>query len=415
VTRGRLLVLPFLAAAILGHACGGSSPPAAPSSRYSINGTVFAAGTQSGIAGARVDIVSGANAGRSVTADGSGRYTFADLEGGPLTLRASAAGYAPAEQAVVLGADQTVNLSIAAAEFFTNGRVVDALTAAGLGGVAMAGSGLSALPSGATGSFVIVGASGSSDPVSIAFSGSGLVERHTQLRVPGPDALISLIPTSFDLRAFDEMFRVPQLLRWTDAPPLAIERRTLQFTSLSDVDFTALAESLTDGEVEDLSTDLTWALPQLTGNSFGAFASRSVQQAGEGSRVRFLTGGRITIARFAGLTAATSFWGYSRWQYRSDGAMTGGTIMLDRDFEKSGSPFRRSLRAHELGHALGCNHVTARVSVMNSNARTEPNDFDRSAGRLAFQRPPGNRSPDTDPDPYSVNRLLVPTWSVGAR
>ena len=38
--------------------------------------------------------------------------------------------------------------------------------------------------------------------------------------------------------------------------------------------------------------------------------------------------------------------------------MTSGESMLDRDFERSGSPFLRSLRAHELGHALGYNHVT---------------------------------------------------------
>ena len=65
--------------------------------------------------------------------------------------------------------------------------------------------------------------------------------------------------------------------------------------------------------------------------------------------------------------------------------------------------------------ALGYQHVTARTSVMNSQARTEPNDFDRSAALIAFQRPPGNRSPDVDPTSASINRLLPATWSAPIR
>jgi hypothetical protein len=87
--------------------------------------------------------------------------------------------------------------------------------------------------------------------------------------------------------------------------------------------------------------------------------------------------------------------------------------MLDRAFDTSASPYRRSLRIHELGHALGYNHVTARDSVMNAHGRSEPNAADRDASRLAFMRPPLNRSPDIDPDPFSVN-LRAPspglTW-----
>ncbi len=89
--------------------------------------------------------------------------------------------------------------------------------------------------------------------------------------------------------------------------------------------------------------------------------------------------------------------------------------MLDRDFDRSASEFKRSLRAHELGHALGYQHVTGRTSVMNSQGRTEPNDFDRAAARIAFQRPPGNRSPDVDPTSASINRHGPATWSAPIR
>nr|MBP6716260.1 hypothetical protein [Acidobacteriota bacterium] len=87
--------------------------------------------------------------------------------------------------------------------------------------------------------------------------------------------------------------------------------------------------------------------------------------------------------------------------------------MLDRDFERSGSPFLRSLRTHELGHALGYNHVFALDSVMNTSARIEPNTFDLSATRLAFLRQPGNRAPDIDPSGFSVNNLRY--YWTGAR
>jgi hypothetical protein len=78
--------------------------------------------------------------------------------------------------------------------------------------------------------------------------------------------------------------------------------------------------------------------------------------------------------------------------------------MLDREFDTSASPYRQSLRAHELGHALGYAHVDAVASVMNSSGRVLPNAFDRDGSRMAFLRPPLNRSPDTDPEPIAIRR-----------
>jgi hypothetical protein len=94
--------------------------------------------------------------------------------------------------------------------------------------------------------------------------------------------------------------------------------------------------------------------------------------------------------------------------------MQAGILKIDHGFDTSGSPFRRSLRAHELGHTLGYRHVTLRDSVMQSHARTEPNAFDRDGARLAFQRPPGNRPPDVDPDPFVGNFASQIFWA-GAR
>ena len=256
---------------------------------------------------------------------------------------------------------------------------------------------------------------GSTEPRLLVFTGPDLVERRTNVRVPGAELLISLISGGFDLAAFDEMFRAPQLRRWTSAPPLFIQTRSLQFTDVNMMDAVALADVMPDTEAASLANDLTWALPQLTGGQFTEFATITKQQSSQGERVNLLNDDVITVSRVVGLTAATGFWGYGRWRFQSDGRVVAGIVMLDRDFDRSGSEFTRSLRAHELGHALGYQHVTARTSVMNSQARTEPNGFDRDAARIAFQRPPGNRSPDVDPSSASINRRGPATWSAPIR
>ena len=138
----------------------------------------------------------------------------------------------------------------------------------------------------------------------------------------------------------------------------------------------------------------------------------SRRASGGGSKISLLNAGIITVVRVVGLTAATGKWGWSRWLYSADGTVTGGLMLLDRDFERSASPFLRALRAHELGHALGYGHVTMRQSVMNPDARLEPTSFDLEACRIAFQRQPGSRSPDVDPGVTRTPQSAGPTrWS----
>ena len=76
-------------------------------------------------------------------------------------------------------------------------------------------------------------------------------------------------------------------------------------------------------------------------------------------------------------------------------------MYLDRDFDR-GDARRRLLRIHELGHALGYQHVRSRTSIMNPAIGSEPTDFDRAGASIAFQRPIGNRAPDIDPSPTRV-------------
>lgn len=290
------------------------------------------------------------------------------------------------------------------------GFTVDALTDVPIPLVFIQVTGVGEATSSADGSFSIP----SADPEQlreVRITSSGTVERVTHMRVPGPEARLTLMPTALDLRAFDEMFRTSgRLERWTSAPRVVVQSRVLQFTNLTDTEYVATSQTMSDSEVSGLLSDLTYGLPQITGNTFSAFTSEQQERAAEGVRVPVSRNGDIVVARYEGLSAATGYWGYARWGSTA-GEVMRGIIMIDRGFDTSGSGFRRSLRIHELGHALGYNHVTARDSVMNSHARNEPNAFDRDAARFAFLRPPLNRSPDIDPDPFSIN-LRAPATLV---
>jgi hypothetical protein len=394
--------------------------PAVPPSpdRVTLSGTISFGASKVCLGASRVDVTAGADSGQTANVDDNGRYALPNLHRGSITVQASAPGHETKTTALTLDGDQTADFNLTASPNLTLGRAIDAVTQNGVGNLKVDGDGVTGTSCDATGAFLVSAASGSADPRLLVFTGQDLVERRTNARVPGlpgADLLVSLISGSFDLRAFDEMFRAPQLRRWTSAPPLLLETRSLQFTDVNMMDAVALDDVMPDAEANSIVNDMSWALPQLTGGTFSNFASVARQTAAQGARVSLLNDDVITVSRVVGLTAATGFWGYGRWRFQSDGRVVAGIVMLDRDFDRSGSSFVRSLRSHELGHALGYNHVTARTSVMNSQARTEPNDFDRDAARIAFQRPPGNRSPDVDPASASINRVITATWSAPIR
>jgi hypothetical protein len=334
-------------------------------------------------------------------------------------LEVSALGYVTETRSVTPQTGQPVDfrLQLTDSAARTSGRVVDILSRAGLEGIAISGDGVAPASSGSDGLFRVTGATGSAVSRLFEFTGAGVVTRRTWLRVPEEaDVEISLIPNGFDQRAFDEMLRAPMLRRWTAAPPIVIERRALEFTHVDMTEAVAATESMSEGEAQSLLTDLTWALPQLTGGQFNDFDLVAWQTAQPGTTVRLLNTGVITVVRVKGLADSTGAWGWSRWLYGGTGIVVGGLVMLDDAFERSASPYLRSLRAHELGHALGYTHVSATLSVMNADGRVEPTPFDHDATRIAFDRPPGNRAPDTDPEPAQLpQRTSAPRWSDPVR
>ena len=295
------------------------------------------------------------------------------------------------------------------------GRIVGALNDAGLPGVSVGvASGLQGT-SEADGRFLICGVPAGRQAAVV--SAASIVTRETAMTAPGGGITMPVIPADFDLASFDQMLRASgRIQRWVQAPSLVVISRVLKFTSYGDNEFVARSEELDAGEIDRLVADLAGGLVDFTGAQLGGFSSVTVERPAPGATVLVKRTRTIVVAEHDGLTAATSYWGYGRFATTTDDEVVGGIVFLDRSFETSGSVYRKSLRVHELGHALGYNHVTLRRSAMDSSAVNLPNDWDRQAIRIAFQRPPGNRSPDTDPESYSANVRYVGgrgpvTWS----
>jgi len=254
-------------------------------------------------------------------------------------------------------------------------------------------------------------------------TGASVVERHTVVTTPSVEpARESLIPAAFDLVAFDQMFRGGNggLQRWTTAPSLVVLTTVMTYANgLSAGDeYYATSEQLTDAETTELIDHLTEALALLTGNTFTRFASVERESASSGAKVNTLRTGKIVVGRYRNIRALVNTIGFGRWGTDDSGQVTGGAVYLDRDFDKTNEA-RRLLRTHELGHALGYAHVTARPSIMNPSIGAEPTAFDRQGAVIAFQRMPGNQSPDTDPATSKVSggeliiapRIVSPVWS----
>ena len=243
--------------------------------------------------------------------------------------------------------------------------------------------------------------------------GNGIVDRETRIAGPAADVVrLSLIPSTFDLAAFDQMFRTlnAKLARWTTRPSLVVLGAVMNYRGTGDT-YEATGEQLTEDEIGQMIAHHTEGLALLTGGTYTSFASVDVERPSSGTRVNPLRAGTIVVGRYLGIVSFARTIGYGQWSELADGSINGGATFLDREFDRNDSR-RRLLRIHELGHALGYQHVEARASIMNPSIGPEPNDFDRAGAVIAFQRPVGNRSPDTDPPASSAAVTGAARWSA---
>jgi hypothetical protein len=244
--------------------------------------------------------------------------------------------------------------------------------------------------------------------------GNDIVERETHVSGPnGSRARLSVIPASFDLTAFDEMFRTlnARLARWTSRPALVVLGTVMDYRGGAET-YEATGEQLSDDEVAQMIAHFTEGVGILTGHTYPSFASVDVERPAAGTRVSPYRSGKIVVGRYIGIATFARTIGYGQWGELPDGTIASGATFLDRDFDRNDSR-RRLLRIHELGHALGYQHVESRSSIMNPSIGPEPNDFDRAGAMIAFQRPVGNRAPDVDPASSSISLSTgAPRWSA---
>jgi hypothetical protein len=247
---------------------------------------------------------------------------------------------------------------------------------------------------------------------SAVVSGSTVVERRTTVTGPtNAPTRLSLVPATFDLRAFDEMFRTSnaRLQRWTTRPSLVVLASVMNYRGDAD-EYTATAEQLTEEEVTLLVNHLTEGLAILTAGTFTSFANVTIERPASGVRSSVTREAAIVVGRYNGILSLAQTIGYGRWAEAGDGVVMAGAMFLDRGFDRTDDR-RRLLRIHELGHALGLTHVESRPSIMNPAIGPEPTSFDRESAAIAFQRPPGNVAPDTDPGSARSSSFGV-RWSA---
>lgn len=381
------------------------APPAPDHVRLS--GAVVDDETGEALADAQIEITSGPNAGQSTRSGADGRYAFAALDPGALALSVTREGYTPGTTSNTIQADTELVLRLVRiqppGDPPLRGLVVDVFSGEPLAGITVAITDGGEATSGQDGIFAVAPSPDGQINRGL-FRSPAIVDRETVLDGSDPARPVTLIPSSFDLKSFDEMFRSRGgLHRWITPPRLHIERRALTFTNVTDMEYAAGDSLMSEEEARALVADLEWTLPQLTGGTFTTFASVDITAAEPGDVLAIGEPGTILVARFDGLNAAIGAWGYGRWAWNAAGEVQSGIAMLDATFDAEAGQFRRSLRAHELGHALGTDHVSSMTSVMHVSARIEPTAFDRNAGVLAFERPTLNRWPDIDPEPSTLS------------
>jgi hypothetical protein len=188
-----------------------------------------------------------------------------------------------------------------------------------------------------------------------------------------------------DVAATHELLEgiVGRRVMWTAAPTLLIETSVMDFASGSlSTGFVATADTLSDEDVAELTADLTDALNGLTAGTLKVFRAVTIDATPAGEIVKVLRAGHIVVGRFHGVRAKTGNLGYGGRMTRN-GMITQAAVVLDEAFDSQSSQ-RTLLRTHELGHALGFNHVESRPSVMNPRVGNPITAFDREAIRTAF-------------------------------
>jgi hypothetical protein len=205
--------------------------------------------------------------------------------------------------------------------------------------------------------------------------------------VPSPPktAPDSSVSAGVDVEAVEEMLQGAKGRRehWADVPELVVLTSVMQYRTGTSSEYVATADILTNDEVEGLIAELTSALALLTGNSFPRFAAVRRESIEPGASTNIIRRNQIVVGRYRDVRQQSGILGLGGRAVRPHGAITGAALVLDDEYDRTG-PMRTLLRTHELGHALGYNHVQSRESIMNPRIGADPTDLDRQIATFAY-------------------------------
>ncbi len=115
----------------------GSTKVTVAAATFALTGTVREDPGGAAIADAKVEILGGANAGKSATTDTAGSYRITGVAPGTFTVRASKAGFESSERGANVTGDSTLDFTLrrtAPSSFTLSGRVMEEGTASGVAG-----------------------------------------------------------------------------------------------------------------------------------------------------------------------------------------------------------------------------------------------------------------------------------------
>jgi hypothetical protein len=127
---------------------------------FSLSGTVTDSTTASGIAGATVRIADGPNAGKSVTTDEAGNYSFTNLQPSGFTVNVSASTYGSQSIGVTLTANRTLVFRLnhpPTPDFTLTWQVTDGATSAPISGATVSINGRYSTVTDKSGNYSVAG------------------------------------------------------------------------------------------------------------------------------------------------------------------------------------------------------------------------------------------------------------------
>jgi hypothetical protein len=293
-----------------------------------------------------------------------------------------------------------------------SGVVVDALDGSPLEGIEVEVVGFDTMVTEADGSFSVPLSGSGSRTAFATFRGSSILERRTHLQSGAPTrAVVDVLPSdgNFDLNFFDHVFRdlgQGPTYRWTYEPTFEIWTKTAEcrdgeFGECTDMFVT---EDDAPGQFVSLAREIIISDTRKFTGGFVLGSQIETVTPTPGTVVPwrdYHQGGQIAVIFTRGYDASFVWpWAYETGPYYSASLHIG--------------PFHRAIPfvySHELAHTLGFFHPLGMENVpLRSVMRSyqdRPTRADELHGRILYQRPPGSRTPDTDPTDFVLNAARI--------